>query len=175
MCKMKNIFYFFYYCIISKLPNGRYLKIFSIIRSYYVCKAMKLGVYHNETEIQENIYFSGPGKVEIGINCQINENVFIQGAVVGDHVMIAPNVAILCNIKDISRTDIPMNMQGWKVKGEKVIIENDVWIGRNAIIMPGVRIAKGSVVGAGSVVTHDVPPYSIVGGVPARIISNRLE
>jgi maltose O-acetyltransferase len=48
-----------------------------------------------------------------------------------------------------------------------------VWIGRNAIIMPGVRIGKGSIVGAGAVVTRDVEPYSIVGGVPAKLIRKR--
>ncbi|WP_443197883.1 DapH/DapD/GlmU-related protein [Pseudobutyrivibrio sp. OR37] len=51
-----------------------------------------------------------------------------------------------------------------------VIIEKNAWIGRNVCIMPNVVIGEGSIVGANSVVTHDVPPYSIVGGVPARII-----
>lgn len=54
------------------------------------------------------------------------------------------------------------------------IIENDVWIGSNAIIMQGIRVGNGSVVAAGAVVTKDVPPYTIVGGVPAKIIRKRL-
>lgn len=56
---------------------------------------------------------------------------------------------------------------------ENVIIENDVWIGANCIILPGVRIEEGSVVAAGSVVTKNVEKYSIVGGVPAKVISER--
>lgn len=55
-----------------------------------------------------------------------------------------------------------------------VIIDNDVWIGQKAMIMGGVHIGNGAVVGAGSVVTNDVPPYAIVGGVPARIIRYRF-
>ncbi|MBD5286252.1 MAG: hypothetical protein HDS27_01760 [Bacteroides sp.] len=52
----------------------------------------------------------------------------------------------------------------------KVIIEDDVWIGDKASIMPGVRIGKGSIVAANSVVTRDVPPYCVVGGIPAKVI-----
>jgi len=55
-----------------------------------------------------------------------------------------------------------------------VVIEDDCWIASNSVILAGVTIGKGSVVAAGSVVTHDVPPFSIVAGVPARLIKNRL-
>ena len=65
-----------------------------------------------------------------------------------------------------------MNVQGSTRKW--VIIEDDVWIGTRAIILPGTRIGKGSIIGAGSVVTKDVPQYSIVGGNPARILKTRL-
>lgn len=57
----------------------------------------------------------------------------------------------------------------------KTVIGNDVWIGTNAIILPGISIGDGAVIGAGSVVTHDVEAYSIVGGVPARLIKYRFE
>lgn len=57
---------------------------------------------------------------------------------------------------------------------KQIIIEDDVWIGRNAIILPGVTIGKGAVIGAGSVVTKDVPPYCVVGGVPANVIKKRF-
>lgn len=59
-------------------------------------------------------------------------------------------------------------------KQDKVIIGNDVWIGHNAIIMPGVHIGNGAVIGSGAVVTHDVSPYSVVVGVPARSIKKRF-
>jgi acetyltransferase-like isoleucine patch superfamily enzyme len=59
------------------------------------------------------------------------------------------------------------------VKKEKVVIEDDCWIASNSILLAGVTIGKGSIVAAGSVVTQDVPPYSVVAGVPARVIKNR--
>ena len=55
----------------------------------------------------------------------------------------------------------------------KIIIEDDVWIGRNAIVMPGIKIGKGSIIGAGSVVTRNVESFSVVGGVPAKLIKKR--
>ena len=73
----------------------------------------------------------------------------------------------------IDRTDIPMMDQG-HVPGE-IHIEEDVWIGANCVITADVRIGRGAVVGAGAVVTRDVEPFSIVGGVPARPIGLRLE
>lgn len=135
-------------------------------------KVMHLMPYHSKTTVQENVYVSGPGRVKIGSNCQINENVFIQGAIIGNNVMIAANTSLIANMHKHDRTDIPMNMQG-KIVDNKVIVEDDVWIGRNAVVMPGVRIGTGSIVAAGAVVTKDVPPYSIVGGVPAKVIKKR--
>ena len=54
-----------------------------------------------------------------------------------------------------------------------IVLEDDVWLGVNAVVMDGVTIGQGAIVGAGAVVTHDVPPFTIVGGVPARIIGRR--
>lgn len=133
---------------------------------------MKIMPYDSKSMIQNNVYISSPGKVRIGNNCQINENVFIQGATIGNHVMIAPNVALISNMHNHNLTDIPMNLQG-KVTGNKITIEDDVWIGRNAIIMPGIVIGKGAIIAAGAVVTKDVPPYTIVGGVPAKQLKRR--
>tara|TARA_B100000963_G_scaffold96486_3_gene83302 strand:+ start:11535 stop:11930 length:396 start_codon:yes stop_codon:yes gene_type:complete len=124
------------------------------------------------SRFQNNIYIGGPGAVSIGNNCQINEYAFLQGAIIGDNVMIAPYVALIANKKDVASTEKPMSLAK-KNKGLKVIIENDVWIGRNAIVMPGIKIGKGSIIGAGSVVTKDVEPMSVMGGVPAKLIKKR--
>lgn len=85
--------------------------------------------------------------------------------------MMGPDVAILTHTHRINRTDIPMGQQGSLVK--EVIIGDDVWIGMRSIIMPGVRVGNGAVIGAGAVVTKDVPDYAIVGGVPAKVLKYR--
>lgn len=71
-----------------------------------------------------------------------------------------------------ARTDIPMNQQGHLEKKE-VVIGDDVWIGRRVIILPGIKIGNGVIIGAGAVVTKDVPDYAVVAGVPAKVIKYR--
>lgn len=91
---------------------------------------------------------------------------------IGNHVMISPRVSIYAENHVFDETTRTIKSQG--VVKKKVVIEDDCWIAANSIILAGVTIGKGSVVAAGSVVTSDVPPYSVVGGVPARIIKKRL-
>lgn len=104
----------------------------------------------------------------IGVNCSIHGPLTI-----GTDVMMGPEVVILTNSHKFNRVDVPMNKQGSYV--EQVIIGNDVWIGMRTIILPGVRIGNGVIIGAGAIVTKDVPDYAIVGGVPAKIIRYRNE
>lgn len=104
----------------------------------------------------------------IGPYCYIGCSGYIE---IGDNVMISPRVSIYAENHVFERTDIPMKEQG--VKRQFVKIENDCWIAANSIILAGVTIGRGSVVAAGSVVTTDVPPFSIVAGVPAKIIKTR--
>lgn len=90
---------------------------------------------------------------------------------IGDNVMMGSDVTILTQTHNIDRTDIPMGWQG--MRESEVVIGNDVWIGMRVVIMPGVEIGNGSVIGAGAIVTKDVPDYAIVGGVPAQVIKFR--
>ena len=82
--------------------------------------------------------------------------------------MMGPDVVILTHTHKIADITIPMGLQGSEVK--PVTIGNDVWIGMRSIIMPGVTIGEGAVIGAGSVVTKNIPPYSIAVGTPAKVI-----
>lgn len=102
----------------------------------------------------------------IGVNCELNGPVYI-----GDNVMMGPEVVIYTR-NHSHRKDELMIGQGYE-ETKPVVIGDDVWIGRRAIIMPGVKIATGTVVGAGAVVTKDTEAYSIVGGVPAKVIGYR--
>jgi len=128
--------------------------------------------FDKKSRFQENIYISNGKNVSIGKHCQINENVFIQGASIGDYVMIAADVKIINLKHHFSSKDIPMIKQG-RDKHVNPVIEDDVWIGRGAIILPGVKISKGCIIGAGAVVTKDTEEYSVYGGVPAMFIRKR--
>ena len=92
----------------------------------------------------------------------------------GNKVLVAQNVAFLN--RDDHRYDVVGRAIWDSPRGDayKVVVEDDVWIGHGAIILSGVTIGKGSVVAAGSVVNKDIPPYSIAGGVPARVLKQRF-
>lgn len=123
--------------------------------------------------MQPGVYIGKGTDIAIGSHCQINENVKLHRVEIGDFVMIAPGVSILSRSHAFSRTDIPMVQQGEESE-KKVIIEDDVWIGTNAVIMPGVRIQKGCIIGAGAVVTKDCEAYGVYLGVPAKKTRSRL-
>jgi len=95
---------------------------------------------------------------------------------IGNKVMIGPNVTIMGGDHNISQ--IGQYMYDVKVKlpenDAPVVIEDDVWIGTGAIILKGVKIHTGSVVAAGALVLHDVPSYSIAGGIPAKVLKSRF-
>jgi acetyltransferase-like isoleucine patch superfamily enzyme len=90
---------------------------------------------------------------------------------IGNNVMISPRVSLYAENHVIAGINIPMKEQGVIQKG--IVIEDDCWIAANSIILDGVTVGRGSVVAAGAVVTRDVPPYSVVAGVPATIIKSR--
>lgn len=169
----KKIFYILYYACIMHFPHSRYVRCVNGIRTFYVSKILGIMKRGDASRFQNNVYIGGPGAVTIGKNCQINEHAFLQGAIIGDNVMIAPYVALIANRKEIGEIDDGPMSAAEKDRGVKVIIEDDVWLGRNAIVMPGVIIGQGSIIGAGSVVTKDVEPYSVMGGVPATLIKKR--
>ena len=110
----------------------------------------------------------------IGDNVGIAQNCFIQvrGMVaIGSNVIFGPNVSIFSENHNFDDRDLPVSVQGETRKG--VIIEDGVWLGSHVIVLDGVTVGKNSIVAAGSVVSKDVPPYSIVGGIPAKILKSR--
>jgi acetyltransferase-like isoleucine patch superfamily enzyme len=91
----------------------------------------------------------------------------------GRYVLLGPEVAFVGGDHRTDVVGVPMVFAG-RPTLEPTRVEDDVWIGARAIIMAGVRIGRGSIVAAGAVVTKDVPPYSVAGGVPARVIGERF-
>ncbi|GAB6045606.1 acyltransferase [Caminibacter profundus] len=112
-------------------------------------------------------------ELDIGNNVQINPNTVIYGKVIiGNNVMIAPNCMIASGNHGIKMSGIPMIDQECTTKGP-IIIEDDVWIGANSVILDGVKVSKGCVIAAGSVVVKSTKEYGIYAGVPAKLIKKR--
>lgn len=109
----------------------------------------------------------------VGNNTSINRNSVLRGYFkIGQNVAIAPNCTIIGGNHNFSQLDIPIKQQGVNTRGG-VIIEDDVWIGANCVILDGVTIGTGSVIGAGSIVTKSIPPFSIAVGNPCKVIKSR--
>lgn len=117
---------------------------------------------------------SNNGKIILGAGCSVNDYAILYGyggLTIGNNVHIASHVAIVASEHDYAKletTDFSKDMRG---KG--IYIEDNTWVGTHAVILDGVTIGTGSVVGAGAVVTKDIPPFSVVAGVPARVIKTR--
>lgn len=121
--------------------------------------------------IEKNAYFAS--SIKIGDNSGIGRNAILSGKVIiGNNVMMGPECHIYTINHKTDRVDIPMCIQGNEPE-KMVIISDDVWIGDRVTILPGVFIGKGSIIAAGSVVTKNVEEYSVVGGVPAKVIKYR--
>jgi acetyltransferase-like isoleucine patch superfamily enzyme len=109
--------------------------------------------------------------IRIGKDCLVGEYSVIRGqggVVMGDRVYTSPFTQIIAVNHVFADRERPFTEQG--ITAEGIVIEDDVWLGAGAVITDGVRVGKGAVVAAGAVVTRDVPPHTVVGGVPARII-----
>lgn len=111
-------------------------------------------VIGNRTSIGVHNMIWGQGGVSIGTDC-----------------LLGPNVIVVSENHVFDRKDVPIREQG--EERASIRIGDDCWIGANVVVCAGVEIGEGSVVGAGSVVTHDVPAFSIAVGVPARVIGTR--
>jgi acetyltransferase-like isoleucine patch superfamily enzyme len=109
--------------------------------------------------------------IKIGRDCLVGEYCVIRGqggVTIGDRVYTSPFTQIIAVNHVFDDPKRPFVEQG--ITAEGIVIEDDVWLGAGAVITDGVRVGKGAVVAAGAVVTKDVPPHTVVGGVPARVI-----
>lgn len=128
--------------------------------------AASLIIIGQNTSIQHRCILLGD--IEIGANCLFADNVYISS---GRHYFdLMPEMCI----KDQDEY-VMQDAKLSKSHSQKIIIGEDCWIGTNAVIMSGITIGKGTIIGANSVITKDVPPYSIVGGIPGKTLKKRLE
>ena len=162
------LYYIFaYHLPDSNIPCG---KIFSDIRVFLLRRFIKK--CGRNITVESRVMFGDGRDVEIGNYVQINERVRVRNVKIEDYVMIAPEVMILNFGHITSSIEKPMIFQGVRAYPQTIIEEN-VWIGARATVMPGLRIGQGSIVAAGAVVTKDVSPYNVVGGNPAKLIKRR--
>ncbi len=137
-----------------------------IRKSIFRLAGVKIG---KGSSIHLGARFFNPAGVVIGEDSVIGDNAFLDGRaklVIGDHVDIASQVLIYNSEHDLESDTFSAIEQ-------PVTIEDYVFVGPRAIILPGVRIGKGAVVAAGAVVTKDVEPFKIVAGIPAKVIGER--
>ena len=170
MGRLRFIFGKILYQIGKKLPAS-YSKI-KIGQKRFRAFAASLFLKHvgKNVNIEKNATVSP--NCSIGDNSGIGINAQIGTTFIGNNVMMGPDCVIITVNHRFDDLSIPMIKQGTTPE-KPVFIGDDVWIGQRVIILPGVKIGKGSIVGAGSVVTHDVPDFAIVGGAPAKIIRMR--
>ena len=162
-----------YFGFANKLPSsaGSYGDVYRRIRYYFAKRFVEN--CGNDVNFETNSGFNP--ELSIGDNSGVGVNCRLSGRIViGKDVMMGPNCIMRTYSHAHDRLDIPMNQQGFEP--ERIMhIGDDVWIGTNVIILPGVNIGSHCIIGAGSVVTKDVPDYAIVGGAPAKIIRMRNE
>lgn len=189
--KIGKLFFQFYIALLSSIPTELGIRL-----RYFAYKPLFKKVA-GKFRIDSGVTILGFENIELGedVNFQHNSYVYatyanlrvgdrfflgtnsqlcaVRGDItIGDNTMVASNVVIRPDNHSYQDRYRPMMEQGYDVG--KIVIGNDVWIGVNAVILKDVTIGEGSIVGAGSVVTKDVAPYTIVGGVPAKVIKQRV-
>jgi maltose O-acetyltransferase len=160
--------------LISFLQTFANTVIFSLGKFRARFYGMFFNASGNNVIIMKQFSFRSPRGISIGNDTILGFNCFLDGAgnlEIGDNCLLAQNVSIFTANHRFNRTDIPIKNQGYDKR--PVVIGSDVWIGANVIILPGVKIGNGCVIGAGSVVTKNIPNLSVAAGVPARIVKKR--
>jgi serine acetyltransferase len=138
--------------------------------------AVEAAIFTESLELGEASWIGGHalvrGRVSLGAHCTVNPYAMISGQVrCGDGVRIASHVSLVGFNHGYDDPDMPIHQQKHESRG--IIIEDDVWIGANAVVVDGVTVGRGAVIAAGAVVSRDVPPMAIVGGVPAKVLRFR--
>lgn len=157
-----------------KLDRARYLTgYWGLFKRYSILKNLAEACGDN-VAIFDGVVITHGERLSIGNNVSLNVGSYFEGTggiEIGDDVGIAQGASVFSTNHIYTRTDIPHTDQGLEMG--KVAIGNDVWIGSKATILMGVTVHDGAVIGAGAVVTKDVPGYSVNVGVPAKVINYR--
>lgn len=169
----RKLFTIIYYLFARFLPHKT--SFYSLgterIRSFVASNMFK--ACGKNVNVGRMAYIGSGSSIEIGNHSGIGRNCYVNNVKIGDYVMMGQDVIFYANNHHFEDLSKPMSKQGSN-NLRTLTIEDDVWIGSRAIILPSVNIiGKGSIIGAGAVVTKDVPPYAIVGGNPAQVLKYR--
>jgi acetyltransferase-like isoleucine patch superfamily enzyme len=167
--------------MIRKLKNNRFVRgLYFFYKSYFRVKKRSFGKFGANVILTPPYYFGNPKNIFIGDNVGVGPYCFISATnakfVVKNNCAIAERLTVHTGnhaqivgkfVTDITESDKPMGYD------QDVIIEEDVWIGCNVTLLSGVTIGRGCIIAAGSVVNKSCPPYSIIAGIPSKIIKFR--
>lgn len=159
-----SIYEFYVYVFLNRVVFK--LIPFWYVRRLFVILFIKIG---HHSQIDMDVFFMEPRKLVVGNNSHINRNCVLDSRgkiVIGNRVSISFGVSLITGSHEV-------NSPNFKYKPSEIDIDDYVWIGANATIIGNVHIGRGAVVCAGAVVTKDVEPFTIVGGVPAKVIGER--
>lgn len=155
-----QVFRYLYNVCVARIP-------FPGVRRWFYRRFFDIGP---NSQVMTGLYLRYMARIRIGHTSNINVRCMLDSRggniTIGNFVDIAPEVNIWTLEHD-------MHSPTFATKGGDVVIEDYAWIANRAIILPGVTVGRGAVVAAGAVVTKDVPPFAIVGGIPAKVIGRR--
>jgi acetyltransferase-like isoleucine patch superfamily enzyme len=153
----------------------QFFKLLAYFTINYVYGQKKASI--GKSKVHPTVILRQPELISIGNHCLINHNNVLQAGKkngkisIGNYVHTGVNVMIFAFNHVFEDLEIPSVLQDYQ--DIDVVIEDDVWVGAGSIILAGVKIGKGAIIAAGSVVNNDVEPYTIVGGVPAKLLKRR--
>lgn len=171
---MKNIYLFIYYLFVQFLPMQPFpgYKIIYSVRLFFVKRIIK--ECGKDVVVKNHCYFGNGERLKVGARSQLGQNARLGGEItIGNDVLMGPDIVMMATSHAFDRIDMPINQQG-ETEEQPIFIGNDVWVGTRVIILPGVEIGSHSIIAAGSVVTKSFEPYSIIGGVPAKLLKKRM-
>ena len=171
---IRNIFLILYYGVFRYFPTSDFPIVGHLsMKLRYFCVKHIFKYCGKNVNIERMAFFGRGYDIEIGDNSGIGINCTVPPTIViGKNVMMGPNCYFFAHNHRFDRVDIPMIEQGF-LPSANFIIEDDVWLGRGVMVLPGRTIKKGSIIGAGCILTKDFPEYSIVGGNPGKLIRIR--
>lgn len=156
----------FGFCVI--LPT-----FFGVILRYLIVRSLSLNCI-GFCWVQSHVTIVHSNKIKFGHSVAINSYSYLNGIGgldIGNYVLIGPNVTISSGMHPIGGRSIPIITR--QTTPKKITIEDDVWIGAGAVIMPGITLARGTVVGANAVVLRSTRPFEVIAGIPAKNLYTR--